>query len=317
MFNFDKTIFSHMPFVAYGSSPEFKAEQFCCLQVGGKWKLHHFDGENWKRINTWLPNDSTECSPTAELIDGKWQVSFIAGGTNPDRKFRLYKIADLENPQPEVVCEAEVGFVWKNRIVFGKRSGGLYVSDASKTQKLTFANVEYLYRVSYNPSNPNELLISGQYNSGELFSWACNVNARTLHSLCVNGKPAYKAAFFGNILYYAERGNSDGFEERHIASSESYEKTPLSFDETVSAETEKLTQGNIELLKHFTKATIRFAKSGFKIAGIETLSARKAICYKCEFWDSSAFFGRGKCRKCGCSSAKLRLASEKCPIGKW
>ena len=82
-------------------------------------------------------------------------------------------------------------------------------------------------------------------------------------------------------------------------------------------ETEKPTQGNIELLKHFTNATIRFAKSGFKIAGIETLSARKAICDKCEFWDSTAFFGRGKCRKCGCSSAKLRLASEKCPIGKW
>ena len=85
-----------MPFVAYGSSPEFKAEQFCCLQVGGKWKLHHFDGENWKRINTWLPNDSTECSPTAEFIDGKWQISFIAGGATPERKFRLYKIADLK-----------------------------------------------------------------------------------------------------------------------------------------------------------------------------------------------------------------------------
>ena len=77
MFNFDKNTFSHMPFVAYGSSPEFKAEQFCCLQVGGKWKLHHFDGENWKRINTWLPNDSTECSPTAEFIDGKWQIAPI------------------------------------------------------------------------------------------------------------------------------------------------------------------------------------------------------------------------------------------------
>lgn len=343
MFNFDKTIFSHMPFVAYGSSPEFKAEQFCCLKVGGKfkrsaneisvqterpegrdapkeasqWKLHHFDGETWKRINTGLSEEATECSPTAELIDGKWQVSFVAGGAEPDRKFRLYKIADLGNPQSEVVCEAEVGFLWKNRIVFGKRSGGLYVSDASKTQKLTFANVEYLYRVSYNPSNPNELLISGQYNSGELFSWACNVNARTLHSLCVNGKPAYKAAFFGNILYYAERGNSDGFEERHIASSESYEKTPLSFDEVVSVETEKPAQGNIELLKHFTNATIRFAKSGFKIVDTETLAVRKAICYKCEFWDSSAFFGRGKCRKCGCSSAKLHLTSEKCPIGKW
>lgn len=317
MFNFDKNTFSHMPFVAYGKPPDFKAEKFCCLKVCDKWKLHHFDGETWKRINTGLPDDATECSPTAELIDGKWQVSFVAGGAEPDRKFRLYKIADLGNSQPEVVCEAEIGFVWKNRIAFGKRSGGLYISDASKTQKLTFAGVEYLYRVSYNPSNPNELLISGQYKSGKLFSWACNINAKTLYSLCVNGKPAYKAAFFGNTLFYAKRGDSDGFEERHIVSSESYEKALLNFDEVVSVETEKPTQGNIELLKHFTNATIRFAKSGFKLVDSETLSARKAICGKCEFWDSASFLGRGKCRKCGCSSAKLRLASEKCPIGKW
>lgn len=306
-----------MPFVAYGNPPDFKAEQFCCLQVGGKWKLHHFEGETWKRIDTGLPDDATECSPTAEFIDGKWQISFIAGGATPDRKFRLYKIADLGNSEAEVVCEAEVGFVWKNRIVFGKRSGGLYISDASKTQNLTFANVEYLYRVSYNPSNPSELLISGQYKSGELFSWACNHTARTLHSLFINGKPAYKAAFFGNTLFYAERGENDGFEERHIASSDSYEKTPLNFDEVVSVATEKPTHDNIELLKHFTNSAIRFAKSGFKIADSETLAARKAICNKCEFWDSTAFFGRGKCRKCGCSSAKLRLVSEKCPIGKW
>jgi len=138
-----------------------------------------------------------------------------------------------------------------------------------------------------------------------------------LQSLCINGKPAYKAAFFGNTIYYAKRRENDGFEERHIASSDSYEKTPLNFDEIVSIESEKSSQSNIELLKHFTNATIRFAKSGFQIADTETLAARKAICNKCEFWDSTAFFGRGKCRKCGCSSAKLRLVSEKCPIGKW
>lgn len=30
-----------------------------------------------------------------------------------------------------------------------------------------------------------------------------------------------------------------------------------------------------------------------------------------------AGMGLGKCLKCGCSSAKLKLASEECPIGKW
>jgi hypothetical protein len=34
-------------------------------------------------------------------------------------------------------------------------------------------------------------------------------------------------------------------------------------------------------------------------------------------WDHSAYGGIGRCRKCGCTALKLRLATAKCPLGKW
>ena len=71
------------------------------------------------------------------------------------------------------------------------------------------------------------------------------------------------------------------------------------------------------MLQNFTNATFRWASAGFKIADDETLAKRQAICDTCQYWKASARLGMGKCLKCGCSLAKLKLASEKCPIEKW
>ena len=58
--------------------------------------------------------------------------------------------------------------------------------------------------------------------------------------------------------------------------------------------------------------------NGAKIVDETTLENRLNACQSCEFWNSSGFHGTGRCMKCGCSTwAKLRMATEKCPIGKW
>ena len=61
-----------------------------------------------------------------------------------------------------------------------------------------------------------------------------------------------------------------------------------------------------------------FAKSGFKKTDPETLVLRESICRQCDFWNAQSVNKTGRCRVCGCSTwAKLRMASESCPIGKW
>ncbi len=306
-----------MPFLAYGTSPTFTPKAFCCLMINGHWKLHHFDGESWQRINTGLPEDATECSPTADFDKGKWCISFIAGGYEADRRFYLYKIDDLENPNPQKVVAADVGYVWKNSIIFGGRTGGLKILENKSITSLSFENVEYLYRVSYNPDNLHEILISGQANNGEIFSWICNPTAKQLKRLTVGGKAAYKAAFMNGTLYYAKLDENEISEERHVVETNDYEISDLDFAELVKVEKENLTQSTSELLGKFTSAMTNWARKGFKIADAETLEKRKSICSICEYWDATAYLGYGKCRKCGCSSAKLKLETEHCPIEKW
>lgn len=72
-----------------------------------------------------------------------------------------------------------------------------------------------------------------------------------------------------------------------------------------------------EPIVSFVKAGAQWAKAGFPIVSGEDLAERKGICAECEFWNADAFGGLGKCGKCGCSGVKLRLATSKCPAGKW
>ena len=66
------------------------------------------------------------------------------------------------------------------------------------------------------------------------------------------------------------------------------------------------------------KSSVRWAKGGFSLADETLFSERKAICQTCQNWDLKAFAGSGKCKICGCSTKlKLKLKTEKCPLGKW
>jgi hypothetical protein len=66
------------------------------------------------------------------------------------------------------------------------------------------------------------------------------------------------------------------------------------------------------------QATGRFTRSGFATTPPDILAEREATCRACPEWDAAALNSTGRCRKCGCSTwAKLRRATEACPIGKW
>ena len=69
---------------------------------------------------------------------------------------------------------------------------------------------------------------------------------------------------------------------------------------------------------NFLISAAGFARSGFATTPPEALANREATCRACPEWDAQALNATGRCRKCGCSTwAKLRMATERCPIGKW
>lgn len=72
------------------------------------------------------------------------------------------------------------------------------------------------------------------------------------------------------------------------------------------------------MLARFGHSAGRFIRHGAPTTPPEILAERKAACRACDQWDAQALKGSGRCKKCGCSTwAKLRMATERCPIGKW
>ena len=237
MFNIDKNIKSHMPFAAPDPLHGFTAREFCCLMIDGKWKIHQFKNGSWIRVNTGLPNDATECSPAAECIDGIWHLTFIAGGAESNRRFKLYHICDLDaGVMPVILCPADVGYLQKNTLVHATRHGPIMIERPGKILKIHIHDAEYLYRVTYDPFNPGRLYISGQTFAGEIFSRIYIQSENELIELMADGVPAYKAAFWKTDCYYAQRMDN-GFEDRRIVKAERIRRTKLS-DELVSVEIE-------------------------------------------------------------------------------
>ena len=238
MFDFTDTRFTHMPFASPGT--DGKPEQFCCIRNEGLWKIYHFTGRKWKRVKTGLPADATECGPCAEFADGRWQLSFIAGGWEGDRRFRLYRMYGL-NMEPMAQTFADVGFARKDQVCWGYRRGPVIIREPGRTLTLNFDGISYLYRVSFDPFQPNRLLISGEYPDGEVFSWTYKPGLRRLKSVFADGVAAYKCALYNGECYYAER--IEGFEDRRIRLAKSLEFSDLPAEKYIS-ETEEFTQNN-------------------------------------------------------------------------
>ena len=73
------------------------------------------------------------------------------------------------------------------------------------------------------------------------------------------------------------------------------------------------------LAAQFAHAMAGWAASGFKLVNRATLQSRREICAGCEHFNGEAAFGVGSCGKCGCTSLKLFLATQRCPLNppKW
>lgn len=75
----------------------------------------------------------------------------------------------------------------------------------------------------------------------------------------------------------------------------------------------------VERVASFAKAIVSHGRNGFKSSNEELQEQRLSVCRQCSFYGGEtggSWFGI-LCRKCGCSSLKLKWRSSKCPIGSW
>jgi len=69
-----------------------------------------------------------------------------------------------------------------------------------------------------------------------------------------------------------------------------------------------------EMSKNFTKAIVEWSKAGLPVVAKRVFDQRLKACNDCEYWDSAARMGAGKCNKCGCTVFKLWMETTQCPL---
>jgi hypothetical protein len=66
-------------------------------------------------------------------------------------------------------------------------------------------------------------------------------------------------------------------------------------------------------------ALAKWSRAGFPVVPYLQRQRRRAICLACPAYDRERFGGLGACRdpRCGCTSIKRWLPTERCPQNRW
>lgn len=79
----------------------------------------------------------------------------------------------------------------------------------------------------------------------------------------------------------------------------------------------------LTMAANFARSMATWAREGFPLVSYATFRERYLTCSgdethpRCPHFRQWNSFGLTKCGACGCFSVKLKLATEKCPRGKW
>ena len=70
---------------------------------------------------------------------------------------------------------------------------------------------------------------------------------------------------------------------------------------------------------NFISSMKAWQSAGRPVVTKKIWNERLDICRKCEYWQEIAQTKIARCKRCGCSSAKLLLGTSKCPLNppKW
>ena len=214
---------THMPFLMVDG--EGNRILFLCLaDHNNVWKLHVSvnDGAP-QRIETGLPIDTVECSPTAWQDETGWHMTFIAGGAPDNPVYHLYRMdgTTLDTlSKPIAIRPTRAGFIYQDRLVTAELFDRFYIHDRNLDRAIEMPGM-YIYRIAYRADASDKLLVSGAWinENDSLFTVEYDVNTDEQHLIECDGKPAYKCTIYGDeVIDTIQTGNH--FESRQIRRAE-------------------------------------------------------------------------------------------------
>ena len=222
---------THMPFMSHN---DIGIQRLLSVRHGdGPWKLHADTDQGRQAIETGLPAHAVECAPTFhQREDGFLRLSYVAGGSphrGPYRAYALYTARysrGLQLLDRSAIlrtfsgCVSPVGIAYTRFIAIPESVTHLHYSTLDDDRAWTVPG--RIYRVSYDPTRPAMILISGRDMDGE-YAMLLDTDTGEQRDLLCDGVPAYKFAIdpeHPDRIEYAKREGVD-FEARQVVEAQS------------------------------------------------------------------------------------------------
>ena len=167
------------------------------------WKLAYCQWNNRKphRLETGLPEDTVECSPTFYRQRNEIHVSFIAGVlTDNQIRYHLYHMSGpsfnrLSQAEPAVEETALFGFISPRYLCFGDDNIFSVRDRSSGEERLLHFPLPMVTRVSYCAEDLDKLAISGKDEHGKRITLLHQLDSEETTEVRVAG-PVYKSCFW-------------------------------------------------------------------------------------------------------------------------
>lgn len=204
---------THMPFLTIDENGEYVLF-FCSGRIDEAdsktfkrlWKLWCITGSRMWQIETGLPDNITECSPTAWYDGENWNISFIAGDEILGHRSQLYQMKGktLDTLGLAISIEfTDCGFVAKSRRVHGSVLNLIHIYDRNQGKFDLELPGAWIGRISYQADKLDRILIGGQWQM-ERYSFTLEYDlfsGKQSFLLCDN-KPAYKPTIYGGTVLH-------------------------------------------------------------------------------------------------------------------
>lgn len=179
------------------------------------WKLYYclWASRQPTRLNTGLPQDYIECSPSMYQDAGQVYVSFISGTLSergPD--YYLYTMSGpsidrLSTAVRAVPAPTFFGFINKKYICVSHQQGISLTDRDTKKQTILTCSLQRILRVSYRAETPDILLITGVGDDQAPKTLHYNPTNKVVDDIR-SSVPVYKSSIVGDQLVVAVRSGT-------------------------------------------------------------------------------------------------------------
>lgn len=207
--NYSNLFRCHMPFCNICNDKV--VYMICTAQKNGLWKICYYQGGQWKRLTN-SNDDVIQCNPNVYFYNNQYYVSYIQFTKNNKYLLKCLSgnsFSDLELNNQIITF---TGFELKGKIYKTNRSNGFEIINGDVTKFVTLSNCNKILRLTYNPLNEQQLIITYLYNNN---AYVCSVIGNQIKQLTAK-EPLYKTFKYGQQYWNVFKFNNNDNQQLRI-----------------------------------------------------------------------------------------------------